>query len=82
MASVLEAGFRDNVNPTANSINMGDAVTVHFGHGGGGNTLAGTIQHFDFDTNALMLVTTSNANPPVVTLTVVKDYFYITKVVV
>tara|TARA_R110002153_G_scaffold1534_1_gene7844 strand:- start:47 stop:274 length:228 start_codon:yes stop_codon:yes gene_type:complete len=74
MASVLEAGFRDNLNPTANSINMGDAVTVHFGHGGGGgNTLAGTIQHFDFDTNALMLVQANG------TLTVIKEYTYITK---
>tara|TARA_R110000803_G_scaffold95731_1_gene163838 strand:- start:232 stop:480 length:249 start_codon:yes stop_codon:yes gene_type:complete len=82
MASVLEAGFRNNLNPTANSINMGDTIQVHFTHGGGGSHLEGVIQHFDFDTNALMLVTTSTANPPVVTLTVVKDYFYITKVVV
>ena len=73
MASVLEAGFRDNVNPTANSINMGDTVTVHFGHGGGGNTISGTIQHFDFDTNALMLVQANG------TLTVIKNYFYMTK---
>lgn len=73
MASVLEAGFRNNVNPTANSINMGDAVTVHFGHGAGGNSIAGTIQHFDFDTNALMLVQADT------TLTVIKDYLYMTK---
>ena len=74
MASVLEAGFRDNVNPTANSINMGDTVTVHFTDGGGnGHTLEGTIQHFDFDTNALMLVQANG------TLNVIKDYFYMTK---
>ena len=74
MASVLEAGFRDNVNPTANSINMGDTVIVHFTDGGGnGHTLTGTIQHFDFDTNALMLVQANG------TLTVIKDYFYMTK---
>ena len=73
MASVLEAGFRNKVNPTANSINMGDTVTVHFGHGSGGNTLAGTIKHFDFDTNALMLVQTNG------TLTTIKEYTYITK---
>ena len=28
MASVLEAGFRDSATPTANSIDMGDSVTI------------------------------------------------------
>ena len=73
MASVLEAGFRTATNPTANSIDMGDTVTVHFGHGAGSNTLGGVIRHFDFDTNALMLVQADG------TLTVIKDYVYMTK---
>ena len=73
MASILEAGFRDNVNPTANSIDMGDSVTITVDSS---TTLIGIIQHFDFDTNSLMLVQTVGGSP---VLTVVKDYKYFIK---
>ena len=73
MASVLEAGFRNSATPTANSIDMGDSVTITVDSS---TTLTGVIQHFDFDTNALMLVQTVDGSP---VLTVVKDYKYFIK---
>lgn len=73
MASVLEAGFRTNTAPTANSIDMGDNITITVDST---TTLTGKIQHFDFDNNALMLVQTVGGSP---VLTVVKDYKYFIK---
>ena len=74
MASVLEAGFRTSVAPTANSIDMGDNITITVDSS---TTLTGKIQHFNFETNALMLVQTVGGSP---VLTVVKTYQYFIKI--